>query len=194
MPIALNFNSYAKQKPQPQFGQFGLDCLGSVDYEDTRKLAKQDLQVIIKELNIGRKRNICDFGCGSGGPTMALKELFNPDCMVAVDRCDYYKAPDRSIIFKCCDGIKYLEGGEKKFDLIAAQMLSPSVVDDGKLLKAAYNSLSEDGQLLIYSDSWTMEELIQDIKYQGIDYKSCKTFFDRPAVLIDKKELASIRP
>lgn len=198
MPIALNFNSYTKtgaapnkrQNSSPHFGQgLGLENLGSISLESSQKVAKYNLLSIIRETDIREKKSICDFGCGTGGPTMALKEIFNPDCIVAVDQKNYYKAPDKSIIFKCCDGIGYLASGQKKFDLIAAQMLVPSV-DTREFLKAAYQSLNRNGQILIYSDEWTMYDLEDNLRLQGIKgFKSCKTDFRLPAVLIDKKEL-----
>ena len=130
------------------------------------------------EIDKNKIKTICDFGCGSGRPTTVLKEIFGPKCdVIGIDYTDRYFEPDKESTFKHCDGIEYLESGERKFDLITAQMLDPEVEVEA-FIKATAKSVNEGGKLLIYSDYDTMSNLLDRIGMSGAlrpdDWKTTK--------------------
>ncbi len=181
--IGANFNSYnlnrapnfkgevrLQQNTQPQetFANSSYYRPESLDFYGSR--AKAAIGAAIEAFGIDKNKikTVCDFGCGSGRPTTVLKEIFGPDCdVIGIDQIDRYFEPDKETTFKCCNGMEYLRSGERKFDLIAAQMLDPAV-NAMKFLKAASKSLNEDGQLLIYSDYITMGKLVHTIYGSGV--------------------------
>jgi|GEM_PF-5207698 len=184
----INFDSYTKRPAPltPSFRGGDTECSkyqvanpngayyfpDQLDHYGSRARAAISDAIIRLGIDKDKIKSICDFGCGTGRPTTVLKEIFGPDCdVIGIDSTDKYLEPDKKTTFKHCNGIEYLESGERKFDLITAQMLDPDVKPE-ELFKAAYKSLNKGGQLLVYSDSDTMRKLIHyafcsDILHSG---------------------------
>ena len=136
----------------------------------TVKSAQKAVQGAISRGSIDKDKikSICDFGCGEGGGATAIKEIFNPDFMVAVDIKDVWKESDKSI-FKECNGLDYLASGVDKFDLVTACMLTPKV-RPFDLLDAAHLSLNEGGKVLIFSDSVTTYRMETWLNTHGAEF------------------------
>jgi hypothetical protein len=155
-------------------------------------------------------KDVCDFGAGRGGSTLAILKCFNlqPSQLTALEK-NKLKAsrivkskilPIQSVIVG--DGIEYLKSGRKKFDLINAGMFGPDLAGDFliQFLKASTKSISSKGNILIYSDPDTMKcvrEIFRhaDLKYYWLEKNDLlKGTAIIPMIQDNIKQILSINP
>ena len=208
--IGVNFNSYTKQIPakaaiasnSPSFKGV-YEAFKAVSDEHKAKTgyaipmpmfprgnAEDAIKSAIKGGYIKNEfdtLDVLDFGCGEGGTTEVAKSTFYNADVKGIDNQDYYKF-DRQYFIEG-DGIKYLNSGEKKFDLVAACMLSPDVEVEA-LIEALPKGMRANGKFLAYSDPYTLGELEKCLNSHKVRYHElCTEDKGFKVIIVDKSEL-----
>jgi len=151
-------------------------------------------------------KSVCDFGSGTGMPLVVLKNAFQltNGQLIALEQSE---ALCKEILklnilkdseVKMGDGIKYLESGKRKFDLITSCCLGPLSLESDlfkKLLLSASKSLTNEGKLLIYSDIVSMDLVEHTCKFNKIKYFKIEQegLYTPTSIIISVDELSKIK-
>lgn len=153
-----------------------------------------------------RIQGICDFGAGTGGPTLALRDFFklsetqmtlleenHPQC-----RRLQKLFPNSKVLAE--DGLSWLAKTNHAKDLITGFMLGPDHAGIGlaaEFIAKALSCLSPHGTLIITSDTATMHQVSQSIKelpqltcHWGLDTTLPVTVIISKAPITDKPSWA----
>jgi hypothetical protein len=121
--------------------------------------------VALEWLNPAYVQQVCDFGTGTGGPAMAVRDYFRlTSAQLQLLESDPTQVAFLKRIFPQAhidaqDGLKWLQECLTKQDLICAFMLGPEYENEGfvaQFVDQALARLSDRGRLLIASDVATM--------------------------------------
>jgi hypothetical protein len=172
--------------PAKDPGTVSTGDMPSMGYEETQDFL-QACSVLGRAISIGaldprRIQTVCDFGACMGASTYALKRVLRlaGEAITALEQNSVTAKilagrkiiPSENVL--STDGIDYLRRGQKKFDLIAAFMLSdgqspivngvispmPGLEMAEKFIEAVPHSLNPGGKLLVCSDENTMNTVL----------------------------------
>ena len=132
-----------------------------------------DLLVNHGLLDADQIQTICDFGAGTGGPTLALRDFFKCPTrnLTALEsyapqvRMLQALLPEAQIYDG--DGLDWLSGHHQRYDLITAFMLGPDDEDHqlvSHFLNEAIACLKPNGKLIIGSDVATMHGVLSIVR------------------------------
>ncbi len=120
-------------------------------------------------IDFSRISRALDFGAGYGGPTTALKDYLNADCILDAAERDpgraieliKYGIVETGHVYR--DGIQHLEAFPyPKYDLVTGFSFGPdpTVTLFSSLLRASLSGISEEGQIVITSDPTTFMSIM----------------------------------
>ncbi len=202
---AINSLAEARRMNSLFLASEGIDTAVFEDPLGQKARAKNALATALDRDWLGknsRRWNICEFGCGMGLSTKAIKDMFEYHNITAIDNDPEFAKDfpseisiyggENTLLFKNVDGIEFLNDGKRKFNLVMASMLAPEI-EPAEILKAVPNSLLDGGNFLTYSDSGTIRILKEYLDENGIKYNSFnQPEFDTKGVVVSKEELLKL--
>ena len=116
---------------------------------------------LLKQINLNKKSQILDIGCGRGKilGSLASKLKLNKR-PIGID-IEQHKDKDKRIIFKKIDAIRYLKENQKKFDLILMKQSIHLLKFDEikKLIFLSTRRLKQEGKIMILSLETSKNEI-----------------------------------
>ncbi len=137
---AINSLAEARRMNSLFLASEGIDTAVFEDPLGQKARAKNALATALDRDWLGknsRRWNICEFGCGMGLSTKAIKDMFEYHNITAIDNDPEFAKDfpseisiyggENTLLFKNVDGIEFLNDGKRKFNLVMASILKETV-------------------------------------------------------------------
>jgi hypothetical protein len=158
-------------------------------------IAQKALNRLIRDgfINPAIIKSIFEFGTSVGASTLTLCE-FAKLCGAEVDGAEYRPRVAEELLaarilpdenFFIGDGIETLNdiaANNYRYDLIAAFMFGALPETRMDFIRSAHNALSEQGKIVIYSDVYTMRDVIDQCELHAINFELIEEDLGSPII------------